>query len=284
MGKSPETLHYTCCTIDIATSESEFEAQQYLHAIENKFQLVVQQNEAILRRFEQYNLHLEAEDASIRFLCDDVSTIRDRRNTLHENHGSGPPSPGQIVSEDSTLAQAAAFNAHSSQDFESALKMTRVYRRVRASECDISFRSSAVRSHAWSVLSDLSIGDISVISVLALPISLEEINNIAPHLTFASILSYPGTYDTREADETVALGTATGPPADQTTQSSAFQTPEVAQDEVASRTVPRATADDELSSSSTFTSESASEPPLEASTPVQDAVPEEETSAKQSNR
>jgi hypothetical protein len=68
--------------------------------------------------------------------------------------------------------------------FESMLKSSRVYRKVRRHSEQLSFRSSTVPSHAWSALSDVSLSDISAISVLALPLDSADINN-AHHYTFA---------------------------------------------------------------------------------------------------
>jgi hypothetical protein len=64
-----------------------------------------------------------------------------------------------------------------------------VYARVQSNNCDMSFTSSAIRTTAWSMLSGLSLNDISIISVLALPISLEEVESIGRQLTFARIIS-----------------------------------------------------------------------------------------------
>lgn len=42
---------------------------------------------------------------------------------------------------------------------------------------DASFTSSAVRTHAWSVFSGLSLSQVSMISAIALPLYLDEISN-----------------------------------------------------------------------------------------------------------
>ena len=54
--------------------------------------------------------------------------------------------------------------------FDTDLAQTRVYQMARAAECDVSFRSSNIRSHAWSIISEISLANISLLSVLALPI------------------------------------------------------------------------------------------------------------------
>lgn len=172
------------------SSESDLEAQQGLQSLQSNFALLVQQHQDLLRRFEEHNHSLRPDKASLRFFDDDASTVRPRTDVGR-------------VSEDSNQAIPVAAPADSRQscvglhletpirDFENTLNGTRVYRRAQADQCDVSFNESATRSHGWSALSDLSLTDVSVISVIALPITLDEINSIGANLTFAAILSPP---------------------------------------------------------------------------------------------
>ncbi|CAO2652692.1 Nn.00g021030.m01.CDS01 [Neocucurbitaria sp. VM-36] len=61
--------------------------------------------------------------------------------------------------------------------YESDLDASRVYRKVRRITSLLSFRSSVALTHAWTALSDVSLSDISVISVVALPLTRDEIDN-----------------------------------------------------------------------------------------------------------
>ena len=61
--------------------------------------------------------------------------------------------------------------------FERKLESTWVYRKARRSTADVSFRTSMALSYAWSALSDVSLSDISNISVVALPISSSDLTN-----------------------------------------------------------------------------------------------------------
>lgn len=61
--------------------------------------------------------------------------------------------------------------------FERVLNKTWVYRRNQDRDEDISFHSSEIRLSAWSVLSELSLADISIIAVLALPVCFQELAN-----------------------------------------------------------------------------------------------------------
>lgn len=61
--------------------------------------------------------------------------------------------------------------------FEHDLESSRVYRMAKNDDCDRSFKSSAIRTNAWSIFSGLSLADISVISVVALPLHARDIGN-----------------------------------------------------------------------------------------------------------
>lgn len=61
--------------------------------------------------------------------------------------------------------------------FEKILETTWVYKRNERNDCDVSFISSARRSHAWSIFSGVSLADISIKSVIAMPITTLDISN-----------------------------------------------------------------------------------------------------------
>ncbi len=147
----------------------------------------MEKNETLLRRLEQFETN-RYDAASIRFFEDNESIFR--RHDL-SSAGQGPSKGVAVLSaEDESIPHEDSFkDALSPREFEVVLEGTRVYAHVQSNDCDISFTSSAVRTNAWSALSGLSLNDISVVSVLALPISWEEVDNIGSHLTFARILS-----------------------------------------------------------------------------------------------
>lgn len=64
--------------------------------------------------------------------------------------------------------------------FEEILNTSRPYLQIKRQSVDYSFHSSVPRSHAWSYL---SLSDVSCLSVVALPISLNEIANSEHYLT-----------------------------------------------------------------------------------------------------
>lgn len=99
-----------------------------------------------------------------------------RRISILENgprdEGSSVPSEaGQRTSLISIKSQIRAF------EFEHDLKESWVYRKVRRSTSDVSFRSSVALSHAHSALSDISLSDISAISIVALPFCSSDLSN-----------------------------------------------------------------------------------------------------------
>ncbi|KAH7346055.1 hypothetical protein BKA66DRAFT_505879 [Pyrenochaeta sp. MPI-SDFR-AT-0127] len=61
--------------------------------------------------------------------------------------------------------------------FEHDLEASRVYRKAQRHSADYSFRSSTAQSHAWSALSDISLADLSVVSVVALPLFRADVTN-----------------------------------------------------------------------------------------------------------
>jgi len=115
----------------------------------------------------------------------DAQTIISRRMSIL----SLSASPSQNTSQQSTAESPATSIstdtslAISKFDFEDDLESSRVYRRAVRETMDFSFRSSIARSHNWSVFSGLSLGDISIMSVIALPVYQDDITN-AEHYDF----------------------------------------------------------------------------------------------------
>lgn len=115
-------------------------------------------------------------------------TLTGQCSTVAPHPGSGP-SEGPTTVRDKVvngLLAAQSDDAH----FELTLGRTRVYRRVQNNATDMSFTSSVLRPQAWEALSHRSLRDVSsIVSVIALPISVEDIDRIGPDLTFAKMLS-----------------------------------------------------------------------------------------------
>ena len=76
-------------------------------------------------------------------------------------------------SSSTTVASTGSFQ----HAFEEHLNSSWVYRRNQNREEDMSMRSSVLRLSAWSVLSDMSLANISIIAVMSLPVQLQELSN-----------------------------------------------------------------------------------------------------------
>ena len=63
------------------------------------------------------------------------------------------------------------------REFEELLNNSWVYRRNKSRDENMSFRSSVLRLSAWSVLSEMSLANISIIAVMALPVQIQELAN-----------------------------------------------------------------------------------------------------------
>lgn len=197
---------------DVWNSESDLDAKRCLQSLQDNFSTLLQQNEAILRRFEEYNLKLCSENASVRFFDHESSTMRHQTSTIRRQASTLQRQASTVTRSASLLRPRTDSSETNRSDshllipsgsdspieaqieffehFEDTLKGTRVYRRARSDECDVSFTSSAIRTcGGWTALSDLSLSDISVVSVIALPISLVEINHLGTDLTFAKMFS-----------------------------------------------------------------------------------------------
>lgn len=71
--------------------------------------------------------------------------------------------------------------------FDEDLQSSRVYRMVHNKECNHSVISSAARTETFSIFSGLSLADISVISVIALPLYPEDIENQREYYQFGQV-------------------------------------------------------------------------------------------------
>uniref|UniRef100_A0A0B7KN66 Cdc24/Scd1 N-terminal domain-containing protein n=1 Tax=Bionectria ochroleuca TaxID=29856 RepID=A0A0B7KN66_BIOOC len=84
-----------------------------------------------------------------------------------------------------TISEVSAARAPPASffDFEADLESSRVYGRAKRTSMDFSFRSSKARSTVGSMLSGISLSKVSNISVIALPIFVEDVSN-SHHYSF----------------------------------------------------------------------------------------------------
>jgi hypothetical protein len=121
-------------------------------------------------------------------LANQISILLDNNRSLHarianlENafHGS---LQSDFLSPQRYSA-VSALDGDSVFQFSDALDSSRVYKRVRRIQSRESFSTTVQGSKSWSILSGLSLADISAISVIALPLYATDIEH-AEHYVFS---------------------------------------------------------------------------------------------------
>ncbi|RFN55230.1 hypothetical protein FIE12Z_483 [Fusarium flagelliforme] len=164
----------------ILKSDSDRSAAEHQEQLTNNVKVLLETNHSLSHRL------MSLEDAF------ETRTIATQRRSILSFSGrpssqlqeQEPAAPNLTQSSFSTSTD----NSLSKSDFEDDLESSRVYRRAQRDTMDFSFRSSIARSNAWSILSSLSLGDISVISVIGLPVFPEDITN-AHHYNFGEVTS-----------------------------------------------------------------------------------------------
>ncbi|KAM0543995.1 hypothetical protein ACHAPJ_012020 [Fusarium lateritium] len=154
----------------ILKSDSDRSATQHQEQLSANINLLLESNHALSRRL------MNLEDAL------DAQTIASKRMSFLSLSGSTPQRSESQKSQPSTVDTESTI-AISKFDFEDDLELSRVYRRAQRDTMDFSFRSSIARSNSWSVFSGLSLGDVSIMSVIALPVYQEDLTN-AQHYDF----------------------------------------------------------------------------------------------------
>jgi hypothetical protein len=166
------------------TSESNTAAGQFQSQMEARIKSLEDDNKQLTEKLHLISAFPQAPSArSTRFFGDDdrseVQSTRWSMITLgqHMNGGlSDRESSGKPRSRRDIVGRSWA-------SFEVALAKTLVYGRVKSDECDVSFRSSAAGSNAWSMLSGLSLNAVSAVSVVGIPITLKDIKMMGFRLT-----------------------------------------------------------------------------------------------------
>ncbi|KAK0647157.1 hypothetical protein B0T16DRAFT_414757 [Cercophora newfieldiana] len=164
--------------LGILRSDTALQAQQHQAELESSVNQLLENSQELTRRL------MSLEDTF------DAQTIVTKRRSIAGSIASKAESQRLLL-------------PTSSFEFEDHLKTSGPYRRAKRDTMDFSFRSSVARSHVWSIFSGLSLGDISVMSVIALPVYADEITN-SHHYEFggqrSSVLPFTET-PTRPLDD-----------------------------------------------------------------------------------
>jgi hypothetical protein len=160
---------------NVLTSESDLEAEQSRETLQSLVEQLLRSNHDISLRLQSIEENFET--GSVITYCFRNGSMPDfpegeahaeRSSQLEFNsvenisHGSNIPTEG-----------CAGYRT----GFEVDLGTSRVYRRTERFKSDVSFTSSAITSHAWSIFSGLSLSEVSMLSAIALPLYLNEIYN-----------------------------------------------------------------------------------------------------------
>ncbi|KAH8892573.1 hypothetical protein GQ53DRAFT_685934 [Thozetella sp. PMI_491] len=166
----------TALILSILQSDSDLRAAQCQEELSINVNELLESNRTLSRRL------MNLEDAF------DVQTLVSKRQSVSPGTPRAPPSSGQMQSGIDSQTQVDHITAGMSHlspglgtvpvsEFENELESSRVYRRAQRDTMDFSFRSSLAGTNAWSVFSGLSLGDISIMSAIALPIYPEDLSN-----------------------------------------------------------------------------------------------------------
>ncbi|KAI0968504.1 P-loop containing nucleoside triphosphate hydrolase protein [Xylaria arbuscula] len=187
--------------LNILQCESDTDAQQYRISLQEMMERVIRENKELRTRVDELgSLLIDAAPS--------IATTFGRPGAAHTITESVAETDridfdnglivGEIESERSSVITRLSHRYSASlpvsvgavlglpAPFEDELAQSWVYARVRRTECDISFTSGL-----WSMLSGLSLGQISNISIIALPITLNDISNSSWYNGSARLQSGP---------------------------------------------------------------------------------------------
>ncbi|KAM6510059.1 hypothetical protein FALCPG4_017688 [Fusarium falciforme] len=175
--------------VAVLQSKSELEARTSHTTLLSKVDEVLQQNEALAHRLQRLEGNLLSDSRSVKFFDDASSIISKRLSFLSVRSVDSSSSSISSASQKRQSITITSPSIVARNDFELALERSRVYNRTQLNESDVSFTSSTAPSAAWSMLSGLSLNDISIVSAFRLPITLDDIDLLAPGSTFSMLLT-----------------------------------------------------------------------------------------------
>ncbi|KAI0378798.1 hypothetical protein F5Y04DRAFT_261059 [Hypomontagnella monticulosa] len=185
----------TCLSLmlTILQCESDLDAAIGRDQMQATVEKIIEQNTTLSARLEQLEAVFDEGTRSVKFF--DAESTWDAQSVLVTD--TSPNQQLDLVDSDlvdshsKIVVEISPPNDSSPElrEFESDLSMSRVYNRAVSDDCDMSFSSSTMRSNVWSILSRISLNDISIIAVYRLPVTLDDINRFGANLTFAMLIS-----------------------------------------------------------------------------------------------
>ncbi|KAM6539645.1 hypothetical protein FALCPG4_001425 [Fusarium falciforme] len=168
--------------LNILQCETQFEAWQSQKRLEALIEGVMQENKTLRHMMNESQDAFDAQSTFTKRQEDDRSTIWARDNDEDDTETIRGSIRGRTrESIGSGNQNHASEKGHQSKvlrlPFERILEQSWVYKRNQRNSCDCSFISSAERSHTWSVFSGFSLADVSILSVIAMPLTTMELAN-----------------------------------------------------------------------------------------------------------
>ena len=160
---------------NLFTSESDLEAEQSRETLQSLVEQLLRSNHDISLRLQSIEENFET-GSVITYCFRNGSMPNFPEGEAHAEQSSQLEfSTVENVSHGSNLPTEGCAGYRTG--FEVDLGTSRVYRRTERFKSDVSFTSSAIRSHAWSIFSGLSLSEVSMLSAITLPLYLNEIYN-----------------------------------------------------------------------------------------------------------
>lgn len=144
-----------------------------------KLEDVLEQNKPLAKRFQIMESQDHLDVRSVKFMDAELPTMSGQ----YSLHSIGSSASQTDRTPSSTVLSQSNFVGW---DFEVALQKSRVYSRSTSNQCDVSYTTSTAPTNAWTMLSGLSLNDISIVSAFRLPIALKDVHLVAPGSTLSA--------------------------------------------------------------------------------------------------
>jgi hypothetical protein len=153
-------------------SNSDIEAQQSAASLQEHIEQQVEGSSDLAARMEQLQLPPDAIQPGELISTPRSVSSDEQAPVTGDTTPTRAPSPPPIAPTDESIPDA---DPSVKATFEAVLLTTRVYDRVKDREIDAMSTISTTRSCAWSILSGLSLAQVSVIAVIKLPLHDSEL-------------------------------------------------------------------------------------------------------------
>ncbi|KAM5363128.1 hypothetical protein ACJZ2D_012178 [Fusarium nematophilum] len=161
--------------LNILQCETQLEASQSQERLQTLIEGVLDENQTLRRLMNESRDSFDARSMVSQRYSDD-------RFTIQPDNGDEDEDDAATIRGIDGWSVANSFETGVEVNllvspFERVLEQSWVYKRSQPNECDRSFITSADRPHAWSVFSGISLADVSILSVIAMPLTSLDITN-----------------------------------------------------------------------------------------------------------